>query len=299
MEYLSFSGAENSRENMKSLIHQTKAALQKYKRDAFIPIVENGDGSLTDSKFGGTPYMREEDKWSICECGYPTEFVVQINLDTLPFNKGEYGTGLFQMWKCPIDCGSSKIVRIIVPNGSGVKVTIPDINNWQYEIGIRTLSDRHSLQCIEFGGLFMPEVKILRPDINKLINEYRTRHTEPHFPAKRIISWVREDDYPDFEEIEEEDLEEEIWEKHEEYNCWEYGKRGEKMGGWTYWYDKISVYYKYPKCPICEEEMTTLLLQIDHDSNIHLWNIYYGEGTVNIYQCRQHKQQVEYILFTT
>jgi uncharacterized protein YwqG len=91
--------------------------LEKYKRDAYFPIVEDGDGCLTDSKFGGTPYMRKEDKWPICDCGYPTEFGVQINLDNLSFNKGKYGTGLSQFWKCPIDCGldESIVVRIIVP----------------------------------------------------------------------------------------------------------------------------------------------------------------------------------------
>jgi hypothetical protein len=71
------------------------------------------------------------------------------------------------------------------------------------------------------------------------------------------------------------------------------------MGGWTHWYCRLHVSYVYPKCYICEEEMTTLLLQIDHNSKIHKWDVYYDEGTVYIYQCPNHKDQVKYKLFTT
>ena len=272
------------------LVDQIKRSLQKYKRNAYIPVVEDDDGSLLDSKFGGTPYMRKEDKWPICGCGYPTEFGVQINLDTLPFNNGEFGTGILQFWKCPLDCDSndSEMVRVIVPNDVGNKVPISDINQWQYEIGIKKLLEPRSLHCLHGDGF-------MSSDINELVGFYRNRHTEPHFLPKRIISWVREDDYPDLEEIEEEDLEEEIWEKHEKYNCWNYGLEGEKMGGWSHWYDRFGDEYKYPKCPICEEEMTTLLLKMGENSKIHKWEL--TDSTANIYQCPRHKEQVKYMLF--
>lgn len=140
--------------------------MEKYKRDAYAPTIEDGDGSLTDSKFGGVPYMEEE--WPLCECPYPMEFVIQINLNTLPVTKGD---GLLQVWKCPIDChegSKNAFIRIINPK-EPVKVEVPDFSQYH---------------CLDTDG-----------NRHTLIN---------HFPAKRIVSWNQIDDYPDSNEIEEE-----------------------------------------------------------------------------------------------
>lgn len=230
-------------EYVESLIRQTKEALQKYKRDTHFPIVENGDGSLTDSKYGGIPYVVQGESWPICnykycKCGYPMEFVVQINLDTLPFNETKFGNGILQVWSCPNMSNSVK-ARIIRPiDTAGAKIQVP----------------------------------------------------ENSFPAKRIVGWKRTDDYPYLEEIEEEDLDEEIWDELDERAAWEYPVGEDKIGGWPSWRQRV----EYPRCPICQQEMTTLLLQMAGGSENHKWDED-STGMGYILQCPNHKNEVGHV----
>jgi uncharacterized protein YwqG len=235
-------------EHVESLIYHTKVSLQKYKREAYFPVFEDGDSNLIDSKFGGTPFMQQGENWPICQCGYPMEFGVQINLDNLPFNRGELGNGLLQLWSCSqfdiCDCYS--IITRIIPI-----------------IGIQ----------------------VLVSDISKM-----TCRSSEIFPAKRITGWTREDDYPYLEEIEEDDLNEEIWDELDERAAWEYPESEDKIGGWPCWRQHV----KYPECPICQEEMTTLLLQIAGGSKNHKWD-FDATGIGYIHQCPSHKDQVRYV----
>ena len=173
---------------MNTLIHQAKSSLQKYKRHAYFPIIasDNDDGCLTDSKFGGLPYMFQNEIWPFCKCGSPMELGIQLNLDTLPTK--QFGNGLFQFWSCSQnDCLSTEVItRIIIPNG--------------------------------------PETQVI------MLN-----FSDKNFTPKRIIEWVRQDDYPHLDEIEEDALNEDIWEQLEDTGLWECPENLDKIGGWTSW----------------------------------------------------------------
>lgn len=242
-----------------SLIDYTRTALQKYKRktyrlEFYYPYELNREESLTDSKIGGIPYMQEGKIWPFCKCGLPMEFGVQINLDTLPTK--EFGTGLFQFWCCSNDETTEVITRIIQINGPGIQIVVPKVPTTK----IRP-EDGVQLQIFEF---------------------------EKKFPAQ-IIKWNSEDDYPHLKDVEENDLDEDIWKELDDTSIWEFPESIDKVGGWTSWRQRVV----YPECPICQESMTALLLQIAGGSRRHKWD--HDEGGMGyIHQCLTHKDQVKF-----
>lgn len=82
--------------------------LEPHKRNAWYPIVEDVDGDLLSSKFGGTPYLKEGESWPICQnCNEPLLLFAQINYETAPEKyKGivKQGDGILQVFYCTNDC---------------------------------------------------------------------------------------------------------------------------------------------------------------------------------------------------
>lgn len=202
--------------------------LAPFKRPAWVPVVEEGDGAITDSKFAGTPWLGASEEWPVCpNCGNPIRFILQLDLAQLPEAvAGEYGSGLLQMFyctneepMCDIDCegwepfAESVVVRLVEPEGGATRQAAAEL--------------------------------------------------EDPFPAKRIAGWREVEDYPGWQEgarlgVE---LDEEDW--IEVSNEPGFPRTGDKLAGWPYWVQDV----EYPDCPRCGVRMR-LLFQVDSNDNV-------------------------------
>lgn len=123
--------------------------LKDIKRKAWVPEVEEGDGDATASKFSGKPYLPEDEDLPLCEgCGKPLQLFIQLNIAELPDQfKKQIGMeeGIIQMFycttwddenQCEIDYESyfpfteAQFVRLVIPEGEGRDVEVPDIENY-------------------------------------------------------------------------------------------------------------------------------------------------------------------------
>jgi len=189
--------------------------LAPFKRPAWVPVVEEGDGVITDSKFAGTPWLAASEGWPLCpNCGKPIQLFLQLNLAQLPDAvRGEYGEGLIQLFyctnaeqECDVECEAffpfsrSVVARLVAPEGEPDAAPAPEI--------------------------------------------------EDAFPPRLIVGWRETDDYPNWEEsaslgveLSESDLE-----AMQEDG---YPRTGDKLAGWPNWIQ----YIEYPNCPTCGERM--------------------------------------------
>jgi predicted DNA-binding WGR domain protein len=73
---------------------------EKYHRPTWFPIFEDTDGTLIDSKFGGTPALLPDEEIPRCSTrGTPMQLILQLNLDQLPTElAGQLGQGLIQIF---------------------------------------------------------------------------------------------------------------------------------------------------------------------------------------------------------
>jgi uncharacterized protein YwqG len=202
--------------------------LTLFKRIGWKPVTVDGDTGLTSSKFSGTPYLKDGEKWPLCpNCGKPMQLFIQLNIEELPSDFRNYlqmDHGLLQMFYCTnsdpiceVDCeayfpfSNSTLLRVIEPSEVTNRVDLPQ-------------------------GDF--------------------------FPPKTIVEWEHFDDYPNCDELRElgvqlnHEEEEVLWDGIGPSN-------GDKLGGWPYWVQNI----EYPSCPICQKSMR-LIFQIDSEDNI-------------------------------
>ncbi|MEW5857223.1 MAG: DUF1963 domain-containing protein [Cyanobacteriota bacterium] len=75
---------------------QLKQKLSGVRRSAWKPIVQEGDGDLTASKFAGKPWLSADETWPTCpNCQKPMQLFLQLNLDQLPEKLDKkFGSGL-------------------------------------------------------------------------------------------------------------------------------------------------------------------------------------------------------------
>lgn len=189
--------------------------LAPFKRPAWVPVVEEGDGVITDSKFAGTPWLGASEEWPVCpNCGRHIQLFLQLNLAQLPeAARGEYGEGLIQLFYCTNAealCDSkceaffpfsrSVVVRLVAPEGEPNAAPAPEIKR--------------------------------------------------AFPPRLIVGWRETDDYPNVDESAELGVELERAESEalEEAG---YPRPGDKLAGWPQWIQGI----EYPDCPDCGETM--------------------------------------------
>lgn len=90
---------ETSKEDIEKKYQEVIAELQKHKRTAYLPILKNNQKTFsTDTKYGGYPYLRNENDWPTCEnCKKHMPLFLQLNLNNLPVNKED---GLIQLFYC-------------------------------------------------------------------------------------------------------------------------------------------------------------------------------------------------------
>lgn len=240
------------------MIKNIPPTILPFKRSAWKPIVKKTDGSVTDSKFSGTPYLKADEDYPRCEnCGNPLQLFIQLDLDQLPeAARNDYGSGLLQMFYCinekplcEVECeaffpfAKSALLRII-----------------QIEPNIKP------------PGESMPE--------------------DP-FPPRLITGWKEVDDYPNWEErkslgteINEIDWENIGDEEGVTFDEW-FPQTGDKLAGYPRWIQSI----EYPDCPLCGGQMQ-LVFQIDSDDNLPYC---FGDvGCGHITQCKEHKDQLAF-----
>ncbi|HQU84997.1 MAG TPA: DUF1963 domain-containing protein [Pyrinomonadaceae bacterium] len=192
--------------------------LQEFKRSAWKPIVQDGNGLPIDSKFAGTPFIKQDEDYPVCpNCNNPLQLFLQLDLEKLPEKLGDkFGHGLLQFFYCtnsePLcesDCeayfpfAKSVLIRILKPEN----LTNPKENS--------------------FSG---------------------------SFPPKTITGWQEMEDFPNWEEGEDLlhiGLTEEQWDKVNEDG---YPHGGDKLSGYPMWIQSI----EYPDCPICGKRMRLL-----------------------------------------
>ncbi|MBD2741223.1 DUF1963 domain-containing protein [Coleofasciculus sp. FACHB-1120] len=235
---------------------QLKQKLNGVRRSAWKPIVQEGDGDLTASKFAGKPWLSADETWPTCpNCQKPMQFFLQLNLDKLPESlNGKFGSGLLQFFyctnyeppycHCEVDCGAweafvnTQLVRIIQPNTAPLHVEIPGI--------------------------------------------------EDLFDSRLILNWEEIYDYPDWQELEIYGInlnkeEDDVFFQNKLYQL------GDKLAGWPIWVQGL----EYPNCPHCNQAMNQFVFQLESDGNVpHMWG---DAGIGYLIQCPEHKEQLAFL----
>lgn len=240
---------------MSSVEKSTTEKLQSFEKPAWKPIVEDTDGSLTASKFSGTPWLAQPEDWPTCSnCKQPMQLFVQLNLSELPEPlQNHFGTGLIQLFYCtstePLcedDCeayfpfSASVVVRLVAPESGKNEIVIPDIVNY--------------------------------------------------FPARQIIGWEAcAPEWPMWEEAEDGLTEAGVTLSAEEMEFLDdcRPELGDKVGGWPHWIQGV----EYPNCPLCD---TTMHYVFQIDSDDHLPHRFGDSGCGHITQCPEHKEQLAF-----
>jgi len=119
------------------IIKKLEPWLTKHKRPAWKPVVAEGDGPVTASKFCGTPWIGPDAPWPMCgHCKKPLQLFLQLDLGDLPKELGQrFGTGLLQLFYCTRDeCQGDggwepfsddlSRVRVVQPIGPGIMAAV-------------------------------------------------------------------------------------------------------------------------------------------------------------------------------
>jgi predicted DNA-binding WGR domain protein len=247
----------------------------KYVRQAWLPVVESGDGSLTDSKFAGTPWLAVDEQEPVCGCCHrPLPLFLQLNLEQIPTElQRKFGQGLLQVFYCVNeDCA-------LKTSGHAC---------WE------AFSPSHHVRLINAEG-----------------PSKTTSGLASNFAARRIVSWQIEEDYPSDREYGQfgisldyqwgDDFEVQI-------SCDEFGIFGrtedeeavalaigdaleeDKLWGFPRWVQGI----EYPTCPKCARRME-MVFQIGraslNDDRRNNLDYDFGDGGIaHITQCSEHKE---------
>jgi uncharacterized protein YwqG len=244
---------KRSKDPLETLRRKVKSMM----RPAFRPVVEEGDGPTTSSKFSGKAFIPEGEDWPSCpNCKRPMQLFLQLDLGSLPKDlEGGFGTGLLQMFYCTsyepncevensgwLPFSKNGVLRVIKPKGPGKEIEIPSI--------------------------------------------------ERYFPAKCIVEWKPIDDYPGLEVMDElgVNIANETYDrifKEDSKRTWPSPDQKDKLGGWPFWCQSP----EYPQCPKCGKTMR-LLFQLDSEDDLPYM---FGDvGTGHITQCEEHLEVVAF-----
>jgi uncharacterized protein YwqG len=242
----------------------------RHRRPAWKPVVEEGDGLLSASKFCGTPWIGPDAPWPGCgHCKEPMQLFVQLDLGELPEELGHrFGTGLLQLFYCTRD-------------------ECQDYDGWE------PFADHISrVRVIQPGG---PDLKASAP------------RQDGGYPPKRIVGWEKFLDLPGGSEHDELGLEYtyDFEADTVRLECSELGlvfegvqdeylaekvansELGDKLAGWPAWIQNV----EYPNCPRCGRRMVHVF-QVDSEDNIPY--MFGDTGCGHITQCLEHKDVVAF-----
>ena len=216
------------------------------RRTCWRPNVQAGDDPLR-SKFSGTPAATPGEPWPACaNCGKPLQLFVQLDpADLPPELTAPWGSGLLQFFYC-------------------------------------TSSNPH---CEVDCEAYFPFAKSV---LLRILEGPVTGAPGPpppgDFPAKRIVGWNRQDDFPVAEEISGHQLSAEDVDALEASG---YPIVGDKLSGWPAWVQGV----EYPECPECGGAMT-LLFQIDSEDNLPY--MFGDAGCGHITYCPTHPRRLAF-----
>jgi hypothetical protein len=230
------------------------AKLAPFKRDAWVPVTEEGECDLTASKFAGIPWLAQDEEWPTCpNCSRLLQLLLQLDLAALPARpEGCPDVGLLQLFYCA------------------------------------NLDDECEAQ-LEAWAPFSPSVVVR---IVKPVGPSRSFDESPDpdaFPPRRIVGWQQRDDFPAATEAD--NLGVRLTKNEDEAESLFFQLResdvplsGEKLMGWPNWAQGV----EYPECPECERQMS-YLFQIDSEHNLP---VMFGDmGTGHITFCPNHPTQ--------
>jgi uncharacterized protein YwqG len=267
--------------------------IRQQQRPTWRPVTRNGDGSLTASKFAGTPWLAADEAWPACQaCGRPMQLFLQLNLDTdlpEPDLGNRFGGGLLQLFYC-----TANELR-----------PLPPLSATPAEMAEHFMSRA----CPGPGGVaFEPGhlVRIIDPRGPNQSNPRYAGDDQPLAP-KVITSWTRQTDLPEpgehdalgvhidydfahntatltcpllglkFENLASETLAEDIADAHV----------GDKLAGWPNWVQNVA----YPTCPRCGARLQ-FIFQLDSNDNL---DFMFGDcGRGHITQCPTHREVVAF-----
>lgn len=242
----------------------------KHRRDCWLPIVEDGDGGSTDSKFSGSPWLAEGEEWPACAgCRGPMVLFLQLDLATVPVPiRDRIGIGLLQAFFClEADC-------VYGPEEA------------------EPFTGTHLLRVVDPAGA--PGASRSSPP-----------GISTDIPVRRIVGWERVDDYPSMAEAEElgldmvygkpddhivcKELAFSVVGNLEEYFTMPWARDNEKLGGWPCWANVCTV---YPECPECGRRMDFMIFQFGYEGHIP---IMFGDGGQgHIVCCPEHPRVLAY-----
>lgn len=204
------------------------STLKPFARLAWKPLVIEGDGTLTDAKFSGQPWLADGESYPCCtNCGKPMQLFLQLNLDTLPEPiQGQYGTGLLQLFYCTSETPLCEVdCEAFFPFAQSVLARLVQPTDQPHPVSPVTLSDP--------------------------------------FPAKTIVGWEEMVDYPNPEEGTELGIElnDEEWEQVTTEES--VPRSGDKLAGYPLWIQGM----EYPACPDCGQPMR-LVFQLDSEDHL-------------------------------
>lgn len=278
-----------------------KNKLSHLKRKAWKPIVQEGDGAITASKFAGKPWLNEGEEYPTCpNCSKPMQLFLQFNLDELPKNlKSRFGSGILQFFFCT---NVSEIEQETGLYGRTVEECETIIKNlpenivqgwwkfvdWEGDVGKIRLKRITSCEteCNGWDAFSQCQfIRIVQP--TNVSATFEISKIEGLFEPKLIIGWSEVDDYPSLDEL---DTLEVILDKDEEDILIDaLYLYSDKLAGWANWVQ----FPEYPNCPTCNQSMNQFLFQLASEDNIpHAWGDY-GQGY--IVQCPEHKEQVAFL----
>ncbi len=235
------------------------------KKDAWIPVLEEGNDFIEDSKFSGIPLLNNQSQWPICKtCGISLQLLFQLNLDDAQ------ESNFIKPQKFQRDLLGNRVKKF----GSGFL---------QLFVCRNCLFEKHLYDS--FLCRVINQVKNITPI------EIPHDIKENYYPSKKIVSWKYHEDYPHFRELDHFGIEL----SEEEFDLFRFGEPffnihySHKLGGWPYWdweMDRLN-----EQCPICGREMQ-FLFQIILDYR------YFPEfpgGIGYIFQCPTHLNSVKFL----
>ena len=251
-QWLSPSKSQNSHQDL--MPPEPEEVLKKvavYRRNTWMPVIDEDEQELLASKIGGTAFIPEGEKHPHCpNCGEELTLFLQLNPEELPENND-------------LDLEPQKLIQLFycINQNPHCEVECEAYLPFSKSVVARTV-----------------ELPANKPD-----KERTAAGSSKQFPEKNIADWIRYDDYPDWQEMQAGDaqlneLEVEVLEAQESLNP----KAADKLGGWPYWVQGV----EYPVCPECRIQMQ-MIFQLD--SNHHLPYMFGDSGIAHLHQCRLHK----------
>ncbi|AFZ25076.1 hypothetical protein Cylst_2883 [Cylindrospermum stagnale PCC 7417] len=265
--------------NKRNLLEHKDLDISQFIHPAWKPIVREGDDSLLSSKFGGRPWLAENESWPTCPCCGESsmQLFFQLNLSELPEPvKSEYGTGLIQMFHClPGDCeGILKPAQVYYGRTA---YPIPNVL-------IRMISATSEAAIPPLPMIYGEKYGV-------------------NFPAKTIIAWQEVADYPELEDLValvygwdqlgNETLEDEVIERLGFEDLDDFCDsitplEGDKLGGYPVWVQGMEC----PGCPICQEPMRQVFQLASQDNLPYS----FGDlGTGHVLQCKSHQHEFAFV----